>query len=243
MMVAVDFWAAMVIWVSATTLFAVGPKSPGRQSKDRSGWTRHLLPAILMTASAAVCVLLFGAHSRLTTAIALLPVIGWLVKVFLVRTERARKTEMIRRDLPSLIDSLVLLVESGNSLIPAMLDSRRVLSGESPLKRTIDQLEMDLQCGLSQVEALEKMDRSVSQFTESSAIGTIAQSLRMGSPIGNVLREQSSRMRENLILEGEHFANTLSVKLLIPLLFFIFPASFLVILSPVIVALLETTTR
>jgi pilus assembly protein TadC len=46
-------------------------------------------------------------------------------------------------------------------------------------------------------------------------------------------------MREYLILDGEQFANTVSVKILIPLLFLIFPASFLVIFSPVIVSLSE----
>jgi tight adherence protein C len=55
--------------------------------------------------------------------------------------------------------------------------------------------------------------------------------------MGVMLREQSARLREQMILEGEKFANTASIKILIPLLFFIFPAAFLVIFSPVIVSL------
>jgi tight adherence protein C len=68
------------------------------------------------------------------------------------------------------------------------------------------------------------------------AITAISQAIVHGTPLGKVLRDQSTRIREHLILSGEQFANTVSVKILIPLLFFIFPACFLVIFSPVIVS-------
>jgi tight adherence protein C len=100
-------------------------------------------------------------------------------------------------------------------------------------------LKRDTELGTSHSEALARLQERIGLPGSDAALEAIIQALTLGTPVERVLREQSKRMRENLILEGEQFANTLSVKLLAPLFLFILPASFLVILSPVIVALLE----
>jgi tight adherence protein C len=94
-----------------------------------------------------------------------------------------------------------------------------------------------MQVGSPIVKALEDFRLGLDTPEAETPISAISQAIQHGTPLVKILREQSKRMRENLILEGEQFANTISVKILIPLLFFIFPASFLVIFSPVIVSL------
>jgi tight adherence protein C len=98
-------------------------------------------------------------------------------------------------------------------------------------------MEESVQVGCPTDRALEKFRQWLDSPEAEAPITAISQAIAHGTPLGKVLREQSKRMREYLILDGEQFANTLSVKILIPLLFFIFPASFLVIFSPVIVSL------
>jgi tight adherence protein C len=163
-----------------------------------------------------------------------------MFSVFVFRRARVlRRKETIRRDLPTLLDSLVLNVAAGLSLMPAFLTSSKVLSSKSPLREEIDLLKRDTELGTSHSEALARLQERIGLPGSDAALEAIIQALTLGTPVERVLREQSKRMRENLILEGEQFANTLSVKLLAPLFLFILPASFLVILSPVIVALLE----
>jgi len=163
-----------------------------------------------------------------------------MFSVFVFRRARVlRRKETMRRDLPTLLDSLVLNVAAGLALMPAFLTSSKVLSSKSPLREEIDLLKRDTELGTSHAEALARLQERIGLPGSDAALEAIIQALTLGTPVERVLREQSKRMRENLILEGEQFANTLSVKLLAPLFLFILPASFLVILSPVIVALLE----
>ena len=239
-MTALDLSAITITSMAAASLTGISFESFSLASGSDRRSNRFYLLILVIFSFLGITILQLLKNPGRVIYVILLPGVGLLLKILVALRRKGRIAERIKRDMPYFIESLVLLVESGSSLIPALLESRRIFVSESPLLEFINQVEMDLQCGLSQVEALENMSRDLGRIGENNAVSAIVQSLRMGTPIVNVLREQSRRMREGLILEGEHFANTLSVKLLIPLLFFIFPASFLVILSPVIVALLET---
>lgn len=155
------------------------------------------------------------------------------------RARVLRRKAAVRRDLPTLLDSLVLNVAAGLALMPAFLSSSKILSSKSALREEIDLLKRDTELGTSHAEALARLQSRINLPEADAGLEAIIQALTLGTPVERVLREQSKRMRENLLLEGEQFANALSVKLLAPLFIFILPASFLVILSPVIVALLE----
>jgi tight adherence protein C len=151
-----------------------------------------------------------------------------------VRSRRER--DLVRRELPTLIDSLVLKVESGQSLVPSFLESREILDAGKPLHRAVERLRSEIRLGTGQGEALKNLREALPGPDFEGFIDTLLQATELGTPIGRVLREQSLRMRERLLLEGERFANTLPLRLLGPLFLFIFPAAFLLILAPVIVA-------
>ncbi|UCF31609.1 MAG: hypothetical protein JSV26_04130, partial [bacterium] len=204
--------AIIAFYTMASLIPAVDREKGGR-------W--RLLPLLIVTSAFGMAASHWMGHTKGLIWLSLIACTGWLIAFLAVHKKRTRRAERIRLDLPYFIDSLVLQIESGSSLLPAILESRRILPPMSPLVAAIERMEADLQCGLSQAEALEAMDRYLGRSSGTSAIGSIALSLRMGTPIGGVLREQSSRIREGLLLEGEYFANTLSIKLLIPLLFFI----------------------
>ena len=172
-------------------------------------------------------------------AIIFIPPFLFLLYFATKKSRQYHKKDLLRRDLPTMLDSLVLGVEAGHPLIPALLGTSEILGGKSPLTAEINRLKYDVELGASHPEALDRMRERLGLSTADAALGAISQALSLGTPIGRTLKEQSGRIRESLILEGEQFANTLSVKLLIPLLLFIFPASFLVILSPIIVTLME----
>lgn len=155
------------------------------------------------------------------------------------RSKRMRR-EKVRMELPVLADSLVLNVEAGHSLFPAFIEARKVLSPSGPLAQEIGKMEGDLRLGFNYPEILSRARERLGCPEAEAFLGSISQALELGTPVARILREQSAGMRQHLLLEGEKFANTLSLKLLIPLFLFIFPASFLLILAPVIIALLES---
>jgi len=172
--------------------------------------------------------------AALTTAIG-----PFLWSVLLVSRSRHRKKRraLITRELPLLLDYLVLQVESGHSIQQALRSASGLFLSGGPLHTGLCELDESIQVGCPIGKALGKFGQWLDTSEAEAPILAISQAIQHGTPLGMVLRAQSKRMREYLILDGEQFANTVSVKILIPLLFFIFPASFLVIFSPVIVSL------
>jgi len=173
-----------------------------------------------------------------TAAIAgAIPPFLWAVLYASSSKKRRKRRALIARELPLLLDFLVLQVESGHSIQQALRSASGLFLSGGPLHTGLCELDESMQVGCSIGQALEKFGKWLDTPEAETPILAISQAIGHGTPLGKALREQSKRMREYLILDGEQFANTVSVKILIPLLFFIFPASFLVIFSPVIVSL------
>jgi len=184
-------------------------------------------------------ILVLGATSSLESALIATAIPPFLCAVLFVWRSKHRKKRRINitKELPLLLDYLVLQVESGHSIQQALRSASRLFLSGGPLHTGLLELDESMQAGCSIGQALEKFGQWLDTSEADVPIMAISQALKHGTPLGKVLREQSRRMREYLILHGEQFANTVSVKILLPLLFFIFPASFLVIFSPVIVSL------
>ena len=148
-----------------------------------------------------------------------------------------RRQAVILKELPLLLDYLVLQIEAGHSIQQALMSASKLFTPAGPIHSGLEELNQSLQMGRPITDALENFGRRLAHRDVDISVTAVSQALRHGTPLGRILRQQSTKVREHLILEGEQFANTVSVKILIPLLFFIFPASFLVIFSPVIVSL------
>jgi tight adherence protein C len=135
------------------------------------------------------------------------------------------------------LDYLVLQVEAAHSVQQALRTASGLFINTSFLHKALRDMDDSMRVGSTLTEALTELKEQLDTPAADIPIQAISQAIRNGTPLGKILREQSKSMRADMILNGEHFANILSVKILIPLLFFIFPASFLVIFSPVIVSL------
>lgn len=186
----------------------------------------------------AMTIIAIASRSYQITAISALAVlfIYSLIKLHEFRKVTLHKAS-IKRDLPTLLDYLVLQVESGHSLPAALKSAPSLFRSGTPLWGCLTELDRLLKVGGSIQAALGETTRSMNNPEAEAPFQAISSAMRHGTPMGVILREQSARLREQMILEGEQFANTASIKILVPLLFFIFPAAFLVIFSPVIVSL------
>ena len=182
-----------------------------------------------------------GSFSFIVIAIvASFPALHFLV---MPRILRSRKRALCLRDFPTLLDSVVLRMEAGYSIVPAFGQSEALFDEGSPVRQALTLFRRDMETGVPQAEAIDRMREKIDLSQAEASLRAIGQSMRLGTPLGPILREQSERTRENLLLAGEEYANALPMKLLIPLLLFIFPASFLIILSPVIVSFLAMVPR
>lgn len=211
--------------------------SPGEPNCILPGNAKRAYRSVAGILTTGILVLVATSSVKTAAIVTAIPPFLWAVLFTLRSKHRKKRRAIIVRELPLLLDYLVLQVESGHSIQQALRSASGLFLSGGHLHTGLRELDESMQVGCPIGQALEKFGLWLDTSEAETPILAISQAIGHGTPLGKVLREQSKRMREYLILDGEQFANTVSVKILIPLLFFIFPASFLVIFSPVIVSL------
>lgn len=139
----------------------------------------------------------------------------------------------IQRSLPFVLDLLTLSVEAGMDFISALqrnCKSRRL----DPLNEELLRMTKEIQIGLSRKEALADMAERVQQTDLKSVAFALIQADELGVSVGAILRIQSEQMRSKRFDRAERLAAQAPVKMLGPLMLFIFPAVFIILLGPIL---------
>jgi len=97
----------------------------------------------------------------------------------------------------------------------------------------------EIQLGKTRREALRDMSIRVNLPDLRSVVNALVQADELGVSIGAILRIQADQIRQRRFERAEKLANEAPVKMLGPLLFFIFPSVFLILLGPIVARLLE----
>jgi len=158
---------------------------------------------------------------------------GWYAPVYYVELKRRSRMEQLDKQMPDMIDLLVVTIEAGLGILASM----RVAS-ESMLDPLGQELRLTLQeqrMGLSVGQAIESLGRRADAPNMRIFVRAITQGERLGVSIGTTMRNLSVEMRKRRRAMAEERAQKMPLKMLFPLIFFIFPALFIVILTPMII--------
>lgn len=163
--------------------------------------------------------------------------LGYVVPNILLKNAGAKREELMRNALPDAIDLLTISVEAGLGFDAAV--SRVAKNTVGPLSEEFARLLQEMQLGLGRSEAMRAMgDRTTLSDLRSFCLAMV-QADSLGIPIARVLRIQAKEMRVKRRQRAEEKAQKVPVKILFPLIFFILPCLFIVILGPVIMQLGE----
>ena len=151
---------------------------------------------------------------------------AWLKKVV------ARRQYLILRALPNLLDLLTLSVEAGKDFLTALRDilARRK---NDPLGEELSRALHEIQLGKSRTVALKEMSDRVRQPELASVVNAIVQADELGVSIGQLLRLQGDQLRNKRFVRAEKLANEAPVKILFPVVVFIFPCVFIILIGPI----------
>ena len=150
------------------------------------------------------------------------------------------RQQKIRHGLPDVLDLLVVSVESGLALDSAIKRVGEEMSMVHPeLSEEFRIATMESQMGIPRSEALETMATRVGVDELRSLVSVIAQAERFGTSVAKALRNQGVAMRTKRRQEAEERAQKTAVKLMIPLVLFIFPAMGVVLAGPAGIRLME----
>jgi tight adherence protein C len=161
--------------------------------------------------------------------------IGWFAPGIVVQRRAESRLHRIDRGMPELIDLLVVTVEAGLSLTAALQLAGERMKG--PLGEELRIVLQEQRMGLNPAQALENMvGRCPTPAVESFA-RAMMQGQVLGVSVGQILRSLAIEMRKRRRADVEQQAQKAPIKMLFPLVFMIFPALFVVILGPAVVAI------
>jgi len=166
---------------------------------------------------------------------------GYLLPdIWLTRAVKRRKHK-IQKGIPDAIDLLVICVEAGLGLDQAMLRVGQELAVSYPeLNEEFTQINLEQKAGKPRLDAWQGLaDRT--KLPEFIALVTMLQQTdRFGTPIVRALSRYSEEIRVGRRQRAEEAAAKTKIKILFPLVFFIFPCIFLVLLGPAVIQLSHT---
>ncbi|NEN75200.1 type II secretion system F family protein [Pelistega sp. NLN82] len=152
--------------------------------------------------------------------------------VFLQRKARERK-QSILKVFPFFLDMTTLCVESGLNLHGALLQASQALP-DSPLRQELRHTLNDMRTGVNRMEALKGLSQRIGLNEVKQWVSSLIQADKLGMSLGPVLRTQADQFRGERFLRAEKKAATAPVKMLFPLVLFIFPCTFIVIAFPLV---------
>jgi tight adherence protein C len=171
---------------------------------------------------------------------AALPAIAYLAPdLVLARLIRTR-SEHIRKSIPDVIDLLVICVDAGLGLDQAMLRVAQELSISHP--ETSDELlhiNREQRAGRPRNEAWQSMADRVKVEELDALVNMLLQTERFGTPIAKALGTFAQGVRTRRRQKAEEMAAKSTVKIIFPLVIFIFPAIFVVLLGPAILNIMH----
>ena len=174
--------------------------------------------------------------SGLTQATAAAALLGSGVAWISFRGAAREALRSVQRDLPVACFLFSLLLESGMGASSALQETSGSIP-EGALARELGELVRSRSLGVPRGESIERSRRRVPVEDYRLFLNHVLQGERLGIGLSRSLRELSAKMLETQGHRAETIAQQAAVKMLFPLVVFIFPAVFLIILSPVILGL------
>jgi tight adherence protein C len=165
-------------------------------------------------------------------------VIGYVFPKTWLKGKVKAKQKVVIKALPDALDLITTCVEAGLGLDAAL--QRVAEKSEGPLAEELQKMLRDVSMGKLRREAMTELSDRVGVEELSSFITAIIQAEQLGVGIAQVLRVQSDQLRTKRRQRAERQAQEAPIKMIFPLVLFIFPAFLAVILGPAVIRIATT---
>ncbi|CUR60160.1 putative flp pilus assembly protein TadC [metagenome] len=175
---------------------------------------------------------------RMIIATALVAAFGYVLPNVLLFNAGQKREKLMRNALPDALDLLTVSVEAGLGFDAAV--DRVARNTDGPLAAEFARLLQEMNIGVGRTDAMRAMAERTSLDDLKSFCLAMVQADSLGIPIGRVLRIQSGEMRTKRRQRAEEKAQQVPVRMMIPLVLFILPCLFLVIMGPAAIQIADT---
>lgn len=170
--------------------------------------------------------------------------VGFLAPDFWLGKRIEARQKRIQRGLPDVLDLLVICMEAGLSLDQATSRSAAELTKSHPdLCDELQVVVLEQRAGRARSEAWKIMGERTGVESLRNLVSMLVQTEQFGTSIAKMLRVHSESLRTQRVQMVEEMAAKTSVKLVFPLVLFVFPALFLVTLGPAVIVMMESFSK
>ena len=158
---------------------------------------------------------------------------GFLLPDFMLKRMIGARRKRIQRAIPAALDLLVLSIEAGQSLNQSIVDTSLELRLAHPdLSAELTQVHLELRAGQSRADALRHLGARNGDPELKKLSNLLVDSERFGTSLGPALRTHAKYLRTRMRQQAQESARKVTVKLIFPVFFLIFPSVLLVTLGP-----------
>jgi tight adherence protein C len=184
-------------------------------------------------------ILHFDDNLRRMTIAGAAMIAGAYLPTVLLKNAIEKRRQKIRKGLPDALDLLVICAEAGLSLDAAVTRVGREIGGSCP--------ELSDELGLTAIElgflpdrrdALLNLAKRVGQSDVAGLVNTLVQTEKYGTPLAQALRVLAAEFRDTRMLQAEEKAARLPATLTVPMIIFILPPLFVILIGPAILQVL-----
>ena len=164
-------------------------------------------------------------------------VLGYYLPALWLAGQKRQRQQRIQHALPDALDMLTICVEAGLAFEAGLHRVSEQWSG--PLSDEFSRVVSEIRLGVPRAQALRRLADRCGSPDVSSFVAVLVQADTLGTSIAQVLQSQSEQMRVLRQQRAEEKANRAPILVMLPLVFFIFPALFIVLLGPALPKLAE----
>ncbi len=229
------------------------PRSPEEMSRQerrlaQAGIRRKDAPMLLYGVKLALAIVLFFVCTAVNSPIRSNPILlivlpilfGALIPDMAITRLIQNRKDSLQRALPDALDLAVVSVEAGLGLDQSLLRIGQELRNVyPPLSDELNLYGLEVNAGKKRADALRNLGQRTDVDDIKSFVTVLIQTDRFGTSVAQSLRVFAETMRTKRRQRAEEHAAKMNIKMIPPLVFFIFPAIFVVVLGPAIVAIVR----
>ena len=164
-------------------------------------------------------------------------VAGWFAPLYYINIKKRQRFTRIDRQMPDMIDLLVVTIEAGLGILASMRVASETMA--DPLGQELRLTLQEQRMGLTVQQAIESLGKRADTPNMRIFARSLTQGERLGVSISATMRNLSLEMRKRRKAAAEEIAQKMPIKMLFPLILFIFPAMFIVILVPMAINIID----
>jgi tight adherence protein C len=228
------------------------PRSPEEMSRQerrmaQAGIRRRDAPLLLYGVKLALAIVLFLVFTAVGTVrenpillVALPLLLGALIPDMLVSRAIRNRKDSLQAALPDALDLAVVCVEAGLGLDQSLVRIGKELAPVYPaLSDELNLYSLEVSAGKKRADALRNLGQRTDVDDIKAFVAVLIQTDRFGTSVAQSLRVFADTMRSKRRQRAEEHAAQMNIKMIPPLVFFIFPAIFVVVMGPAIIAIVR----